>query len=132
MDLKKTFATNKNKEVQGVWMPGPDGSSFRVARLGNENFTKLSGVLMKPYRKLIQMGQADDKVISQIAAEVTSRTILLDWKGVKDGGADVPYSTEAAKARLLEYPDFADFISALSAQQSQYQDEAEEGERKNS
>jgi hypothetical protein len=127
MDLKKTFATNKNKEVQGVWMPGPDGSSFRVARLGNENFTKLSGELMKPYRKLIQMGQADDKLLTQIAAEVTSRTILLDWKGVKDGGADVPYSTEAGQGAPLELPRFRGLHQRLSAQQSQYQDEAEEG-----
>lgn len=132
MDFKKVFATNKKKEEQGVWQPGPDGSEFLVARSGNPKFTKLAGDLFKPYRRLIQMGKADDKVLSELAAEVTARTILLNWRGLKDGEVEVPYSVEEAKKRLVESSDFADFIAGLSQQIAAYQDDAEEARLGNS
>jgi hypothetical protein len=133
MNFKKLFATNKDKEEKGVWVKGPEGSEFLIARAGNASFSKLAGELMRPHRKLIQIGKADDKLITEIAAEITSRTVLLDWKGVKDdSGKDEPYTQETAKKRLIEYPDFADFIAGLSQQQSQYQDSETEERVKNS
>ena len=129
MNVKKLFATNKEKEEKGVWVKGPEGAEFLVARAGNASFAKLAGDLMKPHRKLLQMGKADDKLITEIAAEITSRTILLDWKGVKDDeGKDVPYTQATAKQYLLDYSDFADLIAGFSQQISQYQD-AEAGDR---
>lgn len=132
MDLKKVFGTNKKKELEGVWVDGPDGAKFLIARAGNANFSKLAAELMKPHRKLIQMGKADDKVLTEIAAEITSRTVLLDWKGVLDDGKVVPYSQEAAKSRLIEYTDFADMVSGFAQQISLFQDEDREAEIKNS
>lgn len=132
MDFRKTFGTNKTKEEQGVWQKGPDSSEFLVARAGNKNFMKLAGDLTKPYRKLIQMGKADDKVMTEISAEVTSRTILLGWRGVVDGGEEVPYSQAEAKRRLIEYSDFAEFIAGLAQTLAAYQDEEIEAATKNS
>ncbi len=132
MDFKKTFATNKTKEEQGVWMKGPEGSEFLIARANNKNFMKLAGDLLKPYRKLIQMGRADDKVITEISAEVASRTVLLGWRGMKDGDVEVPYSQAEAKRRLVEYSDFADFVSGLAQTQAAFQDEESETAAKNS
>lgn len=131
MDIRKTFATNKKKEEEGVWVKGPDGSEYLIARVGNKKFAKLAGDLMKPHRKLIQMGKADDVTITELAAEVTSRTVLLDWRGVKDGGVEVPYSQETAKRHLIEFPDFAEMISGFGQQISLYQDEQAEAVAKN-
>jgi hypothetical protein len=127
MNPFKTFSTNKRKEEDGVWVKGPEGSEFKVARMGNRTFAKLSGELFKPHRKMIQMGKMDDKLTTELAAEVTARTVLLDWKGLKDDkGADIPYSTEVAKKMLIDLPDFADLISGFSQQITLYQDEAKE------
>lgn len=131
MDFKKIFVTNKKKEEEGVWQAGPEDSEFLVARAGNPKFMKLSGELLKPYRKLIQMGKADDKIINGIVAEVTSRAVLLGWRKLKDGDVEVPYTTEEAKRRLLESPDFAEFIAALAQQVAAYQDEEQEAAVKN-
>lgn len=131
MDIRKVFATNKRKEEEGVWVKGPDGAEFLIARAGNKNFTKLAGELMKPHRKLIQMGKADDALVAQLAAEVTSRTVLLNWRGVKEGDAEVPYTQEAACKMLIEYPDFADLISGFAQQISLFQDEQKEAATKN-
>lgn len=134
LDLKKTFATDKTKEEKGVWVQGPEGSRFLVARVGNPAFNKLSAELMKPHRKLINMGKADDALINDLAAEITSRTVLLGWEGVADddGKTELPYSQAAAKKRLIDYPDFADMISGFAAQISLFQTAAQAAEQKNS
>lgn len=123
MDIRKTFATNKVKEEQGVWVKGPEGAEFLIARQGNKAFARLAGDLTKPHRKLIEMGKADDALIHDIAAEVTSRTVLLDWRGVKEDGKVLPYSPEAAKRLLIEVPDFADLIAGYSRSIALFQDE---------
>jgi hypothetical protein len=133
MNLRKTFGTNKEKEESGVWVDGPDGTRFLIARANNPAHTRLSAKLMKPQRTLLQLGQADDKVLLKIAAEITSRTILLDWKGVKaDDGTAIPYTVDAAAKLLLELPDFADWVVAQSKTMALYQDEERAEEVKNS
>jgi hypothetical protein len=95
-----------------VWVPGPEGTRFLIARNGNPAHSRLAAKLMKPQRTLIQLGQADDKVITKIAAEITSRTILLEWEGVKaDDGTAIPYTVEAAVKLLIDLPDFADWVT---------------------
>lgn len=131
MDFKKNFVTNKKKETEGVWLPGPEGSEFLIARAGNTNFTKLAGELMKPYRKLLQMGKADDQLIHEVVAEVTSKTILLGWRGLNEGGQEIAYSQQEAKQRLVSSNDFAEFIAGLSQQQAAFQDEQRDAAVKN-
>lgn len=126
LGLGDVFGTNKQKEVDGVWMPGPAGMRFKIARAGNESFSKLSAQLLKPHRKLIRMGKMDDTLLTEISAEICARAILLDWEGVKDGGQAVQYSVAAAKERLIKYPDFADYITGLSQDVSSFQDDDSE------
>ncbi len=123
MDFKKTFATNRTKEEEGVWFKGPEGSEYLVARQGNKSFNKLMAEVAKPHRKLIEMGKADEELVTEITAEVVSRTILLDWRGVTDDGKAVPYSHAEAKKRLIDYPDFADMIAGFSKSMAAYQDQ---------
>jgi hypothetical protein len=123
MDIGKTFGTNESKEEQGVWVKGPGKSEFLVARQGNKKFIKLSAEVTKPHRRLIEKGLADDSLLEDIAAEVTSRTVLLDWKGVEEDGKPLQYSNAAAKAYLLKYKDFADFIAGVSRSVQVYKDE---------
>lgn len=131
MDYKSAFKTNKQKEVEGVWQPGPIGR-YLVARNNNPNYTKLVGELTKPYRKLIQIGRMDDKLLTSLICEAMSRTILLGWQGLIDDGKEVPYSQAEAKKRLEEDEDFREFVSLLSQQMSVYQDEEREAATKNS
>lgn len=126
MDIAKTFGTNKTKEEQGVWVDGPDGARFLVARQGNTAFRKLSAELAKPHRRLFQMGKVDDAIIKGITAEVIARTVLLDWKGVKAGEKELAYTPEIGKEMLLKHEDFADFITGISTTVSLFQDELDQ------
>lgn len=132
MDLLKAFSTNKKKEEEGVWVEGPDGAKFLIARMGNKRAVKLAERLMRPHRAAQRKGNLDDKVLTSVTYQVMADTILLDWKGVKIGGKEEPYSPELGKRLFNEIPDFADFVSDYAQQMKQYQDDEEEATTKNS
>ncbi len=124
MDIGKAFGTNKTKEEKGVWVKGPLGSEYLIAREGNKEFTRLSAELVRPYRKMIQKGMADASLMNEIAAEVVARTVLLDWRKVRDPeGKPIPYTPEEGKRCILAYPDFAEFVSANAREMRLFQDE---------
>lgn len=123
MELGKMFGTDKAKEQNGVWFKGPKETEYLVARQGNKNYTKLVSELTKPYRALIEKGLADPATLNEISAEAMSRTVLLDWRGITDGGKPLDYTPAIGKQWLLELPDFADFIFACSKNVAAYQAE---------
>lgn len=132
-NIKRLFGTNKKKEEEGVWFPGPGETSYLIARSNNDRAVKLSKELMKPYRKLIRMNQMPPEKQMEISLTVVSETILLDWKGVKDeSGKDVTYTPAAGHAELKENSEFADFIAGLANEASGFRDEEEEERRGNS
>jgi hypothetical protein len=42
----------------------------------------------------------------KVLAGPVARRVLLDWRGIKDGGTDVPYSVELATKWLREIAEF--------------------------
>jgi hypothetical protein len=133
MDLKKFFATNKKKETEGVWVDGPDGAKFLIARANNDKAEKLTTELMRPHRKLARIGKLPESVQRDISYAVLANHILLGWKGMKDEGADVgPWSPQEAERLLRKYPDFADFIAGYATETALFQDEEETERRGNS
>lgn len=122
--IAKAFGTSKAKEEQGVWFSGPKGQRYLIARQGNDAFTKLAGILTKPHRRLIEKGLADPELLRDITAEVTAKTLLLDWDEVKgEDGKPLPYTWQIGKAMLVEFKDFADFVAGCSTSVASYQDE---------
>lgn len=132
MDLKKVFATNPKKEVDGVWVDGPEKSRFLIARANNKNAAALMTKLMRPHRTMARNGKLDDAILDDLVAQVTSKHILLDWENVKEGDKEVAYTPEAARAMLKAYPDFADFIGGMAQNVALFQDEEEAAQAKNS
>lgn len=81
--------TDKEAAEKGRWFEF-DGAHFRIAAHGNPAFQK---ALLKVGKKNRGEIQREDLVaINGMTLEVMSRTILLDWKGVKNGDQDFPYS----------------------------------------
>jgi hypothetical protein len=132
MDVKSQFSTNTKKETEGVWIKGGDGAEFLIARANNPAALKLSVQLMRPYRALQRAGQVPKDVQEDVGLEVLSRTILLDWKGVKEGAEEVAFTPDEAKRMLKTYPEFADFIAAIAQDYKNFQDEDEKARQGNS
>ncbi|WP_312795548.1 hypothetical protein [Tianweitania sp.] len=51
-------------------------------------------------------------VAARISGEAAAEALLLDWKGLKDGDNDVPYSAETAMQWLPD-PDYKPFLDAV-------------------
>lgn len=95
------FALDLEKESQGTWIT-VGGMEFKVARAGNDDFTKY---VQKAF--IEKMGeerpdQTDEEQAEEYKAITLNafvETILMEWKGVKlvDDGDDLEYSKESAK-----------------------------------
>lgn len=132
-NLRKLFGTNKKKEEEGVWIAGPGDTRYLVARSDNPEAEKLAKELMRPYRKLVRMGQMPKEKQEEISLSVLSRTILRDWDGVKDeSGKAIAYTPDAGFAELKASKDFAEFIATIANEAANYRDEEEEERRGNS
>jgi hypothetical protein len=94
----------------GVWGKYR-GVDMLIARSGNQKFEQLMRVLTKPHERAIERGNLDKKTSADIWAEVTGKTILLDWKNFPGG---VEYSNENAKALILNDRDAAEYIKEFS------------------
>jgi hypothetical protein len=132
MDIGKLFGTNRTKETEGTWIDAGDGAQFLVARIANKRWQQVNRDLYRPHRATQRMGKLSQDVEDDINRKVMAQTILLDWKGVKVNGQDIPYSPEAAEKMFKEYPDFLEFIAGHSMAISNFQDKEEADQQKNS
>jgi len=112
MDLRQS-RIDSEKEVHGVWVDLDDKTKLLIARWNNPAHAKFLKRAMEPYRKRARFGQLDDGLAEKITREGLAKYILLDWKGLKDNGKDVPYSQEKALEYLSDptIPWFADTVT---------------------
>ena len=88
----------------GEWMPaGEDapGVEFLVTGMQAEGARKLMKAKQASLR-LKNRGKAlTDEQYSMITKEVLVESVLKDWRGLKSGGEDLPYSQELAKKFIM-------------------------------
>ena len=123
MELKD-FKTDRDKEKDGVWEDLGDGCSVLVARYGNQAMVNAYRRYPRVLRQRLESGQVDDDKSSTIMAKVMADTILLDWKGLKEDGKEVPYSKEECVRVLTDYPDVRLMIFEISNEAQLYHDES--------
>jgi len=110
MDIKKTFATDKEAEKGGVWFEIGEGGHVKIARLNNPIYRANFRKKIEPYRQAVEMGTMDDDSADKILIQVLAETIVVDWKGLTDEGENVPFTRDKAIELMTEYPDFRNFI----------------------
>lgn len=121
LDLGENFNIDQEKELNGAWEDLGDGAWVLVARANNDNFDAEFGKLPTEIRKKFSRNQKGfQKRRDEIICDLMAKTILLDWRGLADGGEEVPYSKENAKEMLLKYPEFRDFIFRLSNDETRF------------
>jgi hypothetical protein len=132
MELSTTFGTSEKLEIEGVWRDIGDGASIKVARMGNRQHEKISQRLLAPHKAAQRTGKLSDDLIEKIGIKVMSQAILLDWKGMKDEGADLPpYTPDEGVKILTKYKDFRNLVSSISGDMSNFQEEQEAAAGKN-
>ena len=108
-DIRKQYATDPTKEIEGVWSDDLGGGlKLKVARLKNPNFRKLYQKLTKPHERQIRNRTLDEATENSILAKCLAKTVLLGWEKLVLDKEEVPYS-EAAALKILSDPELADF-----------------------
>lgn len=124
MSLRKTFKTDKNAEVDGVWLEiavnDHNGKPTRIklARMSNSNkrYTKALNTATKPHQSAIQNDALDQELAKSLLQDVFVDTVLLDWENLPksdltgDESDDelLPFTKENALALFAEMPDLYD------------------------
>ena len=102
MDIRKEFATDVKKELEGVWIDDLAGDcKFLIARIGNSKYTQYLNELMRPHRRAMRRGLFSDEAQDLVLIKAMARTILLDWKGLTEGDVEVLYTEETAIFLLI-------------------------------
>jgi len=102
-DLKfdiRDFALDKGSKSAGVWIPFGGGAEIKIASFDNPSFTEAFRKATKPYADLGKEIPEADQI--EIMARTMSQFVVLDWKGVFDGDAELPYSSDNAYRVLKE------------------------------
>ena len=123
MELKD-FKTDKDKEIEGVWEELDDGCSVLVARWGNPKMTKAYTRFPRGLRQRMENGQVDDETSRVGLAKIVAKTILLNWKGLKEDKEEVKYSEKECIRILTDYPDFYTLVFQLSNEFQLYHDKS--------
>lgn len=140
VNLFNDFLSNKDLEQDGVPLlfgknAKGDMISLTIRRAGGSNtaFTKRYDALMKPYRRLEQMGKLDPDVQREIMHTLYAETVVAGWSGVldSDNKTELAFSVEACK-RLFEVSEqvFSEVVNT-SMNAAVYRDEVREEDAKN-
>lgn len=132
MDIRKAFGTRADLENEGVWIDIGDGARIKVARAGNRAHAEVIRRLRRQYQATRRGGKAADDMLERLSVEAMAEAVLLDWQGVEEGGAAVPYSLESAQRMLTDYKDFRDMVAGFSTDMALFQEEEEAAAAKNS
>src|SRR5690349_22729253 len=119
--VKHQLDTDPEKEVKGVEVRFEEDFFVVVARANNPRAQKLlQEILSEPATEMARKaGAINPERWDEIMIEVAAQAILVGWRGLTDGGKEVPYSVEKSR-ELLKMKDFRDRISELAKTQEIY------------
>lgn len=110
MDIAKRFGTDKQAEVEGVWIDMGDTSRVRLARVGNPRYEDLRRRLRAPYAAGGFRSIPDD-VQLQIYRRLLAETVIIDWEGFELDSEPFPFTAENALRLITDFVDFGNFVS---------------------
>jgi hypothetical protein len=119
MDLSN-WITDPALELEGAWIDVGDGAQLRIARSGNPRFREVAKKLAAPHQVAIRNASLASDVALRILVQTLSETILLDWKGLEEGGKPLRYSKKTAERLLTELPDFRQLVAELAGDRSRF------------
>ncbi len=139
MSLYSQFATDKQAEVDGVWVEygaNEDGSipSFKISRMSkaNKKYTKALEKATRPHRRAIELETMNNDLAERLFMEVFIDTVLLDWKNIRGrDGDELAFNKDAAMKLFVELPELYDDLQEKAKKASLFREETLEGESGN-
>lgn len=141
MSLYKQFATNTEKEIEGIEVQmteaeNEDGSipTFVVSRMGksNKRYSKALEAATRPYRRQIELGTMNNDKAEEIFLGVFVDTVLKGWKNVRDEtGADMPFTKQTATKLFKDLPEVYERLQEEAKLSANFREASLEEEAKN-
>lgn len=147
MSLRKTFKTDRNAEVEGVWIEvGINDHNGRPIRIrisrmsqSNKRYTKELNRVTKPHQSAIQNDAMDNDLARKMLQEVFADTILLEWDnlpkseltGNDDDKDELEFTRENVLALFKELPDMYDDWEARANKASAFREQEQVVNAKN-
>jgi len=130
MDVFKTFAVDKKKEVEGVWFDVAEGGRVKIARINNQAYRDAFRRRTVAAEQAVRLKVLDEASAERVLIDTLAEAILVDWEGFTAEGEEFPYTFENAQTLLTELTVFRDFVVTCSDQLNAfklYSDETSEG-----
>ena len=149
MSLYKTFKTDTDKEVDGIWVPLDEDVVFKIARAGGQNsaYQKYFAKLIRPYRRQIDNNTLPQEKQTAMMADAFGRCVVLDWQQrehsadgktwklkehhIMDGDGNwLIHSPENVTKVLIDLPDLFSTVREVAMEHSAFQTEEEDADAK--
>lgn len=131
MDLRKQFAVDATLEREGVWVDMGEGAAIRIARLNSEQYRRALRRRLEPHKVRLRLNKVPEELLERLTVETLAETVLIDWRGIEDGGEPLTYSREAAERLLTDLPEFREFVVAQAGDLALFQQQRVEAEQGN-
>jgi hypothetical protein len=129
VDLKDV-KVDAHLEKEGVWVELDDETAVKVSFFGGDYFNREIDRRMK--RTGFRQLRNDYDARTKATIDVMVESGIHDWRGVKEHGAEVPFTKDNCRRVLTQYPVFRQEISVHMQDVSHFQKEQEEADTKNS
>lgn len=90
------------------------GVSLKIARAGNERFSRSFMNASRPHRKDIERNALDNGTAEKILCEALAEGILVDWKNFVIDGEELQYSKANASELMKQDPDCREFVQEFA------------------
>ncbi len=102
------------KAESGAWVPYEEGISFKIARANTPAYRGAVRRMHRQHKRQIDQESLSDAQSDNIMADLMSSYLLLDWKGLVNGGEEFPYTKENAELLLKaeKYSELRNWIVA--------------------
>jgi hypothetical protein len=139
MSIITMFKTNKETEVNGIWIeysPNSDGSipRFKISRLSSRNrkYARILEQETKPHRRAIELGAMKDDDAENIMVKVFCKSVLLDWENIQEeDGSSIPFTENNAFKLFSDLPDLYDDLNAKARSATLFKDAVMDSEAGN-
>lgn len=139
MSLYNQFETNKDAEVEGVWVEygaNEDGSipKFKISRMSkaNKKYTKALERATRPHRRSIELETMNNDLAERLLMEVFIDTVLLEWQNIKQrDGVELDLTKKNAMKLFEDLPELYDDLQEKAKKASLFRDETLEEEAGN-
>jgi hypothetical protein len=147
MSLRKTFKTDRNAEVEGVWLEvavndhNGKPTRIKISRMSSSNkrYTTQLNKVTKPHQSAIQNDALDNDLAKKMLQEVFADTVILDWEnlpksdltGNDEDSDDLEFNRDNVLALFAELPDVYDDWEARAMKSAAFREQERDGAAKN-